>query len=72
MNYDELKHIAHVLIGGKINTKTFIQMQKADENIQRIEKLVPRSKLFYYIDKVLYFGKKKPKPVVVGWGRKSC
>ena len=64
MNYDELKHIAHVLIGGKINTKTFIQMQKADENIQRIEKLVPRSRLFYYIDKVLYFGKKKPKPVL--------
>jgi len=64
MNYDELKHIAHVLIGGKINTKTFIQMQKADENIQRIEKIVPRSNLFFHIDKVLYFGKKKPKPVL--------
>jgi hypothetical protein len=38
-------------------------VQKAGENIQGIEKLVPRSRLFYYIDKVLYFGKKKPKPV---------
>jgi hypothetical protein len=26
MNYDELKHITLVLIGGKINTKTFIQV----------------------------------------------
>ena len=64
MNYDELKNITQVLVGGQMSLKSFIQMQKSDENIQEIDKLVPTSKLFQYIDGVLYFGMKKPKPVL--------
>ena len=64
MNYDELKNITQVLIGGKITTKMFIQMQQADENCQKIMELVPRSKLFHFREKVLYFGTKRPKPVM--------
>ena len=64
MNYDELKHITQVLIGGQMSVKSFIQMQKADENIQKIAEIVHRSKLFKYIENVLYFGVKNPKPVL--------
>ena len=64
MNYDELKHITQVIISGRMNVKQFIKLQSSDDNIKRISEMVPRSKLFKYVEGILYFGTKNPKPVL--------
>ncbi|MGV0982791.1 MAG: reverse transcriptase domain-containing protein [Polynucleobacter sp.] len=64
MNYDELKAITKVLVGGKINLESFRQMQQADPFIQEMLARKKMLKMFFFIENVLYFDRKKPKPVL--------
>ena len=64
MNYDELKTVSKILVGGQIDTKTFIEMQKADPTIQKMYTRRNLPKIFSYQQNILMYGFKKKNPVL--------
>ena len=64
INYEELKVVSKILVGGQIDTQVFSEMQKADPMIQNILNRPKLPKLFSFQQNILMFGVRTKKPVL--------